>query len=98
MQIFSTDEQVLDSADKLAGVLINVDVEIVSAATTTVPKPIVVHALPRILVGDRDIIWHEMYDDSVQMVDRVSGGLSPAGLGNSEFVRYLSQLRGLNFI
>lgn len=97
MKIFSTDKQVLDAADKLSGVLISDDVELVSAATTAVPRPIVVHALPRCLVGDSDIIWHEMYDDSVQMVDRISGGLSPAGLGNNELIRYLTQLRGNNF-
>ena len=94
MQIFSTDRQILDSADKLTHVLVSDDVGLISSATTAVPKPVVVHALPRVLVGDSDIIWHELYDDSVQMVDRVSGGLSPAGLGNNELIRYLTQLRG----
>ena len=94
MQIFSTDKQVLESARKLSTVLVNDDIEIISCATTSVPSPVVVHALPRILVGDSQVQWHEYADDSVQLTDRVAGGLSPAALGGGELIRYLSQLRG----
>lgn len=94
MQIFSTDKQVLDSAGRLSSVLVNDDVEIISCATTAVPNPVVVHALPRILVGDNQVNWHEYADDSVQLTDRVAGGLTPAGLGSNELLRYMTQLRG----
>ena len=96
MQTFATDKQISDAAHRLSRNLVTDDVEIISAATAVVPKPVVVHPMPRILVGDPDVLaWHEFAEDSVQMVDRISGGLSPMAVGGSELIRYLTQFRGI---